>query len=213
MEFDYDRAYFEQHYASPFYRWYVGLRNRFIKERVAQYVSAGGFLEIGFGDDNLIRLFADTFDIYGVDISPYAANQVNGSYPDSHFAVCDISAGAIPFAIQFDVICAINVVEHLPAPDAGLQHIYDALAPGGVFVAYLPTESNALSQLQYTLFYDVEEHIYRPTVPELQDKLHGLGLRRLEEYAASFIPITIRGQTALETFNLYCGFWQKAVNT
>lgn len=209
MEFEYDEAYFKQHYASPIYRWYVGLRNRFIRERVAQYVSAGTFLEIGFGDDNLLRLFADTFDIFGVDISPYAAEQVNGAYPNSHFAVCDISAGAIPFAIQFDVICAINVVEHLPAPDAGLQHIYDALAPGGVFVAYLPTESNVLSQVQYTLFYDVEEHIYRPSVPDLQAELRRLGLRRLEEYAASFIPMTISHPFTLETFNLYCGLWQK----
>lgn len=209
MDFDYDQTYFEQHYASPVYRWYVELRNRFIRERVTHYVSAGTFLEIGFGDDNLLRLFTDPFKVFGVDISPYATEQVNGAYPDSHFAVCDISAGAIPFATQFDVICAVNVVEHLPAPAAGLQHICDALAPGGVFVAYLPTESNVLSQLQYRLFYDVEEHIYRPSVPELQTHLRRMGLRRLEEYAASFIPMTISHPLALETFNLYCGFWQK----
>lgn len=208
MDFAYDEAYFREHYSGRFYRRYVDLRNRFIHRHVRRYVNEGTFLEIGFGDDNLIRLFADTFDIFGVDISPYAAQQVNGVYPKAHFAVCDLAAGAIPFNVKFDVICAINVVEHLAAPAAGLRRIADALKPGGVFVAYLPTQSNVLSRLQYRLLYDVEEHIYRPSVPELQTALHRLGLQPLEEYAASFIPLKISHHSVLESVNLYCGFWQ-----
>lgn len=210
MDFQYDETYFDDHYSSPLYRWYIRIRNRFIKRELTQHVTGGTLLEIGFGDDNLLKFFDGDFDVFGLDVSAFAVDQITDRYPEEHFAVGDIAAEPIPFERSFDVICAINTIEHLTAPKAGLIHMVEALKPAGIAVLYLPTRSNSLSALQYKFLYDVEEHVYRPSVPVLQNMLRGLGLRALDEYAASFIPVKLSSQLMLESFNLYCGFWQKS---
>lgn len=50
------------------------------------------------------------------------------------FASLDAAAGAGPF----DVIVALNVIEHLPAPRPWLQSVAGMLAPGGLMVLWTP---------------------------------------------------------------------------
>lgn len=208
-EFDYDAAYFDKHYASPLYRLYVTMRNRFIWREVTRHATSGRFLEIGFGDDNLIRFFRDDFDVFGIDVSEFAVESMPAEYAPDQFAVSDIAQEPIPFEGVFDVICAVNTVEHLADPRFALANIAGALAPGGVLGVYLPTESNQLSEIQYSLLYDVEEHIYRPSVRSLRTLLSDVGLEKQDEYAASFMPLKVSRPLLLESLNLYFGVWAK----
>lgn len=207
--FNYDREYFNKHFASPFYRRYVGLRNRFIHREITRFTRIGNFLEIGFGDDKLLRLFNDDFTVYGIDISEFAVREIVRCFAPSRFKICDISVQKIPFAERFTAICAINTIEHLSDPDFGLRNIHAALAPGGIFLLYLPTLSNFLSKIQYRNFYDVEEHVFRPSIPSLRSFLSRIGFTRLAEYAGSAIPAKISNPLVLNSLNLYCGIWQK----
>lgn len=210
-EFEYDAAYFDEHYASPLYRRYVARRNRFIWREVTQHApTTGRFLEIGFGDDNLIRFFRDGFDVFGVDVSEFAVESVRADYAPERFAVCDIAREPIPFDGRFDVICTVNTVEHLSDPEFALSNIAAALKPGGALGVYLPTASNRLSQAQYNLLYDVEEHIYRPSVESLRTLLSDVGLEKRDEYAASLMPLRVSHPLVLESLNLYFGVWVKA---
>lgn len=139
-DFQYDEKYFDRHFASSFYRRYVALRNKFIHREVTRFIPSGIFLEIGFGDDNLLRLFKNDFDVFGLDISKFAVKAITQKYNPAHFKVCDISKETIPFNKQFNVICAINTIEHLSNPEFGLKNIYNALGTGGIFLVYMPTE-------------------------------------------------------------------------
>ncbi len=209
MDTQYDEDYFTRHYSTPLYRRYIAMRNVFIRGEVAKLVSSGRFLEVGFGDDNLIRLFDKDYDVFGVDISEFAVREVTKRYPPAHFKVCDISEEEVPFDEKFDVICAINTVEHLENPVFALQNAFDSLKKKGVLAVYLPTRSNVLSRVQYRLFYDVEEHVFRPSVRALRSLLRGVGFRVCTERAASFAPLKLSGDFLLQSFILYFGLWRK----
>lgn len=51
-----------------------------------------------------------------------------------------IFAEAVPFALErrYDVVCALDVVEHLPDDREALQWMYDLLRPGGLLVITVP---------------------------------------------------------------------------
>jgi len=209
MDFEYNEKYFKRHYSAPFYRRYVDFRNRFIKNEITKFVCSGRFLEIGFGDDNLIKFFKNDFEVFGVDISEIAVEKIKEQYEPSHFQICDVSRQKIPFEQKFDVIAALNVIEHLENPKLAFKNIYESLKEKGIFVIYLPTQNNFFSKIQYKIFYDAKEHIFRPSIKNLRNILKDLGLKACKECAASFIPLKINNEFFLELFNLYFGLWQK----
>jgi SAM-dependent methyltransferase len=208
--FNYDKAYFDRHYSSPAYRRFIMGRNRFIRDEVGRYVSGGRMIDLGFGDDNLVRFFRDRFEVYGTDIAEHALVLLPQDYDREHFKVANLDRQAIPFDVKFDAVCAVNTVEHLAEPEAVLRKVYNALNDNGVFALYLPTRGNWLSRVQYRFFYDVPEHIYRPSVPELEALLERTGFLRRARFAATFLPLRLGGRWFLESVNLYFGVWQKS---
>jgi len=213
MSFVYNEKYFRRHYSSQVYRYYLTIRNRFIKSEISKLVSLGKFLEVGFGDDNLIKLFANNFDVFGIDISKFAVRKIKDKYNPSHFKACDVSKENIPFREKFTVVCAINVLEHLGNPKFALQTIFKSLKKNGILVVYLPTQSNILSRWQYKIFYDVKEHVFRPSVKTLRELLEEVGFKLHKEYAASSLPLKVSHKLVLESFNLYLGFWQRRTDS
>lgn len=170
---------------------------------------SGKLLELGFGDDSLIKLFKDNFEVFGVDISKFAVKKIREKYDPAHFKVCDLSKEKIPFDEKFDIVCAVNTIEHLKNPKFALQNTFNSLKTNGIFVIYLPTQSNIFSKLKYKILYDVEEHSFRPSIKCLKKLLRELGFSLYEEYAASLIPLKVRNKFILESFNLYFGLWKK----
>ncbi len=209
MSFRYDREYFLHHYSTSLYRRYVAMRNGFIKREITQLASSGKLLEVGFGDGNLIESFESNFDVFGIDIAEIAVREVTKRYPPTNFRLCDVSRETVPFDKDFEIVCAVNAVEHLENPRFALQNIFHSLRKGGVLAIYLPTRSNILSRIQYKIRYDVEEHVFRPSVTSLRSLLTGFGFSVCKEYAASFLPLKLSSDFILDSFNLYLGLWKK----
>jgi SAM-dependent methyltransferase len=209
MSFRYDEEYFRSHYSTSFYRRYVAIRNEFVRNEITKLVSSGKLLEVGFGDGNLIKSFESDFDVFGVDISELAVREITQRYPSANFTVCDISKEKVPFDETFEIVCAINTVEHLENPRFALQNIFSSLKRAGVFAVYLPTQSNIFSRVQYKILYDVEEHVFRPSITSFRSLLTGLGFSVCKEYAASFLPLKLSSDFFLRSFNLYFGLWKK----
>ena len=136
---------------SSFYQHYRNFRNKFIKREITKYIPQGKLLEIGFGDDNLIKFFHKEFDVFGIETSHSSVKEIRERYNPNHFKICDISRDTIPFNVKFDVICAINVFEHMQDPKFALRNIFNALKKEGIFTLYLPTRSNLLSKFQYKI--------------------------------------------------------------
>lgn len=138
-------------------------------------------LDIGCGYGYLLRRFRGRYRLFGIDVSVHAARQTVAHLPGVRVVQADIQR-PLPFRHTFDVVLAINVIEHLPDPAAGARSIREGLRPGGLCVVHLPTINNAASRLIYRLAYASDPtHIYRPSGEEVRGLLEEAGFETVAE--------------------------------
>lgn len=93
---------------------------------------------VGYGTDLLHRVAAS---VVGVDVSQHALADAKRRYPHLDLRIYD--GVALPFEDHsFDVVCSLQVVEHIPEPLLYLTEIFRVMRPGGV--AYLTTPNAAI---------------------------------------------------------------------
>jgi 2-polyprenyl-3-methyl-5-hydroxy-6-metoxy-1,4-benzoquinol methylase len=129
----YDKSYFQRFLVRKIP---LSQRNALRLTHIRRYVSAGKFLEVGFGQGGLLRMATRYFDVTGIDISPYVVRAVHRWLGD-RVHCGDIAQEALP-AAEYQVVAAFGVLEHLPRPQAALVRLYEALADGGVLVGAVP---------------------------------------------------------------------------
>ncbi len=139
------------------------IRDSFIRRQILKRVSGGALLDVGCGIGMFLETMAAEFDLYGVDISEYAIKVCAQRLPNAQLAAGSLIEG-LPFDRTFDVISAINVMEHLEDPLGAARVVRSRLRPGGLFVTHLPTIGNKLQARLYKGSYDQDPtHIYRPS--------------------------------------------------
>jgi SAM-dependent methyltransferase len=145
----------------------------------------GALLDIGCGYGYLLRRFRGRYRLAGVDMSAHAVGVARTALPGATVVTADVQR-PLPFREAFDVILAVNVVEHLPDPGAGVRSIHDALVPGGLSVIHLPTINGTISRLIYRFVYDRDPtHVYRPSGDQVRRLFEAAGFSTLE---TSFAP-------------------------
>jgi SAM-dependent methyltransferase len=154
----------------------VGLVRRHAPRRT----EASALLDIGCGYGYLLRRFEGRYRLAGIDVSAHAAGVARMALPGALVVTADVQRG-LPFRDPFDVVLAVNVVEHLPQPDAGARTIRQALAPGGLCVIHLPTINGPVSRTIYRFAYAKDPtHVYRPSSDEVRRLFERTGFRVLE---------------------------------
>lgn len=98
--------------------------------RIAKEIGRGRVLDIGCGDGTLLAALPSVMDKFGVDISEEACDRVREK---GFQALCD-SFLSVSFPFKFDLIIALDVLEHLPNPREAVHHITRMLAPNGYLV-------------------------------------------------------------------------------
>jgi len=142
-------------------------------------------IDIGCGYGWLLDYFDLAQRVCGSDISEHAIEVAQKRSPIREFKVADIQNG-VAFEDKFDLVLAINVIEHLPNPEAGIKGICEALKPGGITLVHLPTINNVLNKWEYKHLYDSDPtHIYRPKGSEIRRMFEENGLTTLRD---SFLP-------------------------
>lgn len=136
MEFD--RSYFETRYAS--YERQNPPRKMAFYRRLAE-AAAGDcdtprILDIGCAFGLFLSCLDARWERFGVDASEYAIARARERVPGVQFAVTASSELAFPG--PFDVISALDVLEHIPALDDMLKRIAAGLRPQGGFVFVVP---------------------------------------------------------------------------
>jgi len=87
---------------------------------------------------------------------------------------------------KFDLILAINVIEHLTNPKLGVKYIKSLLNNNGLMIIHLPTINNEFSKWIYSKTYAKDPtHVFRPTGEEVKELFTNEGFELLQE---SYMP-------------------------
>jgi SAM-dependent methyltransferase len=137
-------------------------------------------LDVGCGYGHLLARFRDRYELYGLELSAHAAAEARRRLPRAQVVAADLQR-VIPLRRRFDVVLAINVIEHLPDPRSGVAALREATALGGLIVIHLPTINGAASRAIYKFAYARDpSHVYRPSSRAVRDLFRAEGLSLLE---------------------------------
>ncbi len=115
--------------------------------------AVGTILEIGCGGGGTMAWLRATRNVdyaAGVELVPQAGDRARGIFDAVSIGSVDELSLNFPVE-QFDVILALDVLEHLPRPDNTLKKLLEKLKPGGLFVASIPNVANF--RVSWPLFF------------------------------------------------------------
>ena len=102
-------------------------------------------LDVGFGAGALLKAAAELgFDAHGIETSPMAVAQARSHGLSAEEG--DFRVAPWPDA-SFDVVCMIELIEHLPEPLAFLRKARQSLAPGGMLFLTTPNGASLSARL------------------------------------------------------------------
>lgn len=173
--------------------WFVG-RRRILGTMVEQAIAAleshppvPRILDVGCGTGGNLMLLRDYGRAEGVDVSEEALSfcRMRGLEDVKHGA-----AESLPYpAASFDLVTALDVVEHLDDDVACMREMSRVLRPGGKALFFVPA-----FQWLWGVQDDVSHHRRRYTLPELTDRVTAAGLRVSRATYANvtfFLPILL----------------------
>ena len=159
----YRTHYNQNYYENPImWRQRASPRDRLRLEQVLCEKKGGKLLEIGCGSGEFLEVASDRFDVYGIDISPYAVNasqRVSGA----HVFNVDIEKAYLSRS-RYDVIAAFNVLEHLDRPDRVLNQVCSALPHEGLFIGSVPNNTGLVGSVA-TRIANWFDRTHRATYP------------------------------------------------
>lgn len=106
--------------------------------------------DIGCGAGTVAALIAEAYprcQIVGFDVSAQSidlARNRTGHLPNVEFHLAGIEE--VPTDPPFDLVTTFDVIHDLVDPAAGLRHIHEALAPGGMYLMMEPAASSRLEE-------------------------------------------------------------------
>jgi len=124
----------EEHLTVPI-RWYI---RRLASEFLGAFPAKGKLLDVGCG----VGTFAKMTEELGVEVYAFDPAEEAIQYARDKFGLKNTLAGTIddipPDWQNFDVISAIEVIEHVEEPRELVSRIYELLKPGGHFIVSVP---------------------------------------------------------------------------
>lgn len=185
-------AGFEPHYFPQLARvedshfWFRS-RSRLVVDAVRRYFpGARSVLEIGCGVGAVLAVLRRDLpgvEVWGSDLFVEALRFAARRVPDARLLQCD--ARRVPFADEFDVICALDVLEHVAEDELVLGQLRRAVRPGGGIVLTVPQHRALWSAAdQYA------RHQRRYSKRELIGKVSRAGLEvvRVTSFVSTLLP-------------------------
>jgi glycosyltransferase involved in cell wall biosynthesis len=133
-------------------------------------------LEIGAGIGNLTRPLSNRRKYYAAtDIGPEHLEALRNRFahrPNLEVAECDVqnSAEVSYFKGRIDTVVCLNVLEHVPDPDAAVRNIFEALPSGGRAIILVPQGQELFGTLDVVL-----GHFLRYSQAQLRARMEGAG--------------------------------------
>jgi SAM-dependent methyltransferase len=103
----------------------------------------GRLLDVGCGlGDFMVLAAREGYEVYGVDVSEYAAQMVRDSFADQVQVFTGELAEANYPDGSFDIVTAWDLIEHLPKPKEFLAEVRRILRGDGLFVLRTPNQNS-----------------------------------------------------------------------
>lgn len=142
-------------------------------------------LDVGCGSGLMLEKLSEYGTVYGMDFSDEAIKFSSEIYPG------EIRKGSLPNAVPFedaffDLIVALDVIEHVDEDVLALKTIKTKLKTGGKAIITVPAY-----MFLWSKFDEINEHKRRYTVPDLKNKLEisGLKIRKISYYNTFLFPV------------------------
>jgi SAM-dependent methyltransferase len=167
------------------YWWHRG-RERIVHELLRRSAPPGArILDVGCGTGATTASLRRLGRVAGLDVGAEATRRAHGR----GLAVARSSLAALPVRSEgFDVVVALDVLEHVDDDLAAAREIRRALAPGGVLLATVPAYPSLWSDHDVAL-----GHRRRYRRGQLEALLEAAGLRveRCSYAMASILPVAV----------------------
>jgi SAM-dependent methyltransferase len=128
---------------------------------LSRYKTAGSILDIGCSSGGfLASIKGPSWKLHGIEISEAMASRARKRTGAEIFVGDVLEASFDPEA--FDAITCFNLLEHTYQPRAVLDTVWKWLAPGGVFIAYLPNIDSGGARVFQSYWYalEVPRHLF-----------------------------------------------------
>jgi len=114
------------------------VKHPFYSRCIRKYMPRGKLLDIGCGEGSLLKWAGKCrYDVYGIDISEFAARLSRRALSQANLVVGDVRS--LPFEDDcFDVVTCFDVLEHLLEPLIALEEINRILKGKGILVMSSP---------------------------------------------------------------------------
>ncbi len=192
---DYGADYFAAVYGAasetgePSQTWIDRARDRLLVQIADRYaprpLADCTVVDVGCGYGWLLDNFADARRLCGSDISEHAIAMAKQRDPGRDYRVADLLDGP-PFEGTFDIVLAVNLIEHLTDPRAGVRSIRALCHRGSIVLVHLPVVDNVLGRWIYDRTYASDPtHIYRPSGRDVRELFQAEGFTTVRE---SYLP-------------------------
>ena len=180
--------------------WFVGRRAileeflRQITQNPKSKIKNPKFLDVGCGTGANLEMLANFGTAEGVDVSDDALEFCKAKGLKAHKGLAE----SLPFADEsFDVVTALDVVEHLDDDVAGLKEMHRVLKTGGKTLIFVP----AFMWL-WGVQDDISNHRIRYTKKQITDRLNlaGFEIERATFANWTFFCADTRGQNFDESY-------------
>ncbi len=192
----------------PEYRSKIRIIRNYFLDRIryslnlAKIKSGEKILDVGCGEAKIYDFIAQnkiSVSYYGCDINK---NILSLNYPNAKFFVVDLEKDRLPFDSDFfDIVFALDVLEHIQDLTNPIEEIYRVLKPNGRFILCGPTESIWYKFCRFLLKGtfsskegpDAGEH-YR-NIKEIAKIIEKTMLFKMDKriHLPKFLPITFAG--------------------
>lgn len=165
-------------------------RNRLVVQLLRRHFpTAKSLLEVGCGTGFVLSglreaipdLVLSGSDLYqdGLD---FAARRLPG------VELYQMDCRHLPFESEFDVICALDVLEHVKEDEAALAEMFRSVSAGGGVIVSVPQHPGLWSAAD-----DYAHHKRRYRRSELASKLHAAGFHvsRLTSFVSVLLPLMV----------------------
>jgi SAM-dependent methyltransferase len=175
----------------------VDLAKEYLKENK---INSAKILDVGCGTGAFAKEFKNLGEYYGIDISPKAVdfckkrgikNVKEGSATDLNYSES-----------EFDIVLALDVLEHLKNDQAAIREIRRVLKPGGIAIIFVPAFSFLWSSSDIT-----SQHFRRYTLKDLKlkSKEEGFKIIRSSYFNTFLFPPILAVRMAVRYLHLPFG--------